>query len=132
MHQNIQILYFLLFYYFTEKKSLSEFLIECDSFAKQIGVESVNKQTISTIFNILRGKLKKEMHNKWNSAPLATVNYEFSYGSVEIDESEIIGNSQQIYWMFGIIDRKTKDSRIYCVYIIEQRKIYFLLLKIMY
>ena len=60
------------------------------------------------------------------------MNNELGYGLVEIDESEIIGNSQQIYWMFGIIDRKTKDSRIYCVFIIEQRKIYFLLLKIMY
>ena len=37
------------------------------------------------------------------------------YASVEIDESEIIGNSQEIYWMFGIIDRKIKDARIFCV-----------------
>ena len=33
----------------------------------------------------------------------------------EIDESEIIGNSEVIYWMFGIIDRISKESRVFCV-----------------
>ena len=36
------------------------------------------------------------------------------YGSVEIDESEIIGNINEIYWMFGIIEGSTKDDRVYC------------------
>ena len=33
----------------------------------------------------------------------------------EIDESEIIGNNEIIYWMFGMIVRITKDCRVYCV-----------------
>ena len=33
----------------------------------------------------------------------------------EIDDSEIIGNSEVIYWMFGIIDRISKESRVFCV-----------------
>ena len=33
----------------------------------------------------------------------------------EKDESEIIGNSEVIYWMFGIIDRISKESRVFCV-----------------
>ena len=34
---------------------------------------------------------------------------------VEIDETELIGNSEKILWLFGIIDRGTKDARIFSV-----------------
>ena len=37
------------------------------------------------------------------------------YISCEIDEREIIGNSNVIYWMFGIVERSTKKARIFCV-----------------
>ena len=37
------------------------------------------------------------------------------YPVFEIDESEIIGNSEVIYWTFGIIVRITKESRVFCV-----------------
>jgi len=37
------------------------------------------------------------------------------YGCVEIDESAMIGNSYAILWMFGIIDRMTKDARVFSV-----------------
>ena len=37
------------------------------------------------------------------------------YGSVEIDESEIIGNGNDIYWVFGLIDRNTKETRIFSI-----------------
>ena len=40
---------------------------------------------------------------------------ENGYPVFEIEESEIIGNSEVIYWMFGIIDRITKESREFCV-----------------
>ena len=40
---------------------------------------------------------------------------EHGYPVFEIDESEIIGNNEIIYWMFGIIDRISKDSRVFCV-----------------
>lgn len=32
---------------------------------------------------------------------------------VEIDESKIIGNKQKILWMFGIIERVTKEARVF-------------------
>ena len=35
---------------------------------------------------------------------------------VEIDESEAIGNSEKILWMLGIVDRSTKEARIFSVY----------------
>lgn len=39
---------------------------------------------------------------------------ETGYPIFEIDENEIIGNSEVIYWMFGIIDRITKERRVFC------------------
>ena len=35
------------------------------------------------------------------------------YVVVEIDESKIIGNRQKILWMFGIIERVTKEARVF-------------------
>ena len=37
------------------------------------------------------------------------------YGSIEIDESAFVDNSNIIYWMFGMVYRETKDARVYCV-----------------
>ena len=40
---------------------------------------------------------------------------EYGYPVFDIDESEIDRDSEIIYWMFGIIDRLTKESRVYCI-----------------
>ena len=40
---------------------------------------------------------------------------EDNYPVFEIDENEIIGNNQIIYWMFGIIDRISKECCVFCV-----------------
>ena len=34
---------------------------------------------------------------------------------IEIDKSKVIGNSNKIIWMFGIIDRSNKDTRVFSV-----------------
>ena len=34
---------------------------------------------------------------------------------IKIDESKIIGNNDNIIWMFGMIDRYDKGERVYCV-----------------
>ena len=34
---------------------------------------------------------------------------------IEIDKSEVIGNSEKILWMFGLIDRSSKEARIFSV-----------------
>ena len=31
------------------------------------------------------------------------------------DESKIISSNNLIYWMFGVIDRNTKEARVRCV-----------------
>ena len=40
---------------------------------------------------------------------------ENGFPSFEIDESEIIGNNEVIYWMFGLIDRVSRESIVFCV-----------------
>ena len=47
-------------------------------------------------------------------------------GKKEIDESEIIGNSNKIIWMFGIADRSNKDARVFSVF--DNRKMYIQIL----
>ena len=34
---------------------------------------------------------------------------------IEINENEINGRANQILWMFGIIDRKDNDARVFCI-----------------
>ncbi len=46
------------------------------------------------------------------------------YGAVEIDESEIIGFSKSIFWMFGLIDRFTRKAIVYCIFKLEPSKIF--------
>ena len=55
------------------------------------------------------------MHKLWNNIKMGSNISSNDYSVFEIDESEIIGNSQIIYWMFGIVDRFTKDSRLFFV-----------------
>lgn len=54
------------------------------------------------------------MHHRWKSELLGNELYSLGYGSFEIDESEIIGDINEIYWMFWIIERNTKDAIVYC------------------
>lgn len=38
---------------------------------------------------------------------------EEGYSSVEIDESKIINNSNIIYWIFGLIERQSKEPSVF-------------------
>ena len=55
------------------------------------------------------------MHKIWNKDLIGNNLSENGYPIFEIDESEIIGNREIFYWMFRIIDRLTKESRVYCI-----------------
>ena len=57
----------------------------------------------------------KLFKKNWNTKFLGMEIGMNSYDSVEIDESEIIGNENEIYWMFGLIDRITKEARIFSI-----------------
>ena len=42
------------------------------------------------------------------------INQNLGYPSVEIDESKIISSGNLIFWMFGVIDRNTKEASVCC------------------
>ncbi len=110
-------IYFLLFYCFIDKKCISVTLTEIEEFAKQIGLVSITKQCIIKFFWHIRNVIKGKMHRNWTKKLLGEdgILDDKGYISCEIDESEIIGNQNVIYWMFGIIERSTKEARVFCV-----------------
>ena len=85
MHLNIQILYFLIFFCFTEKKSINDSLIESTKYAEALGICGTTKQSIINIYAILRKKLKDTMHFKWSQKMLAEDPNENGYSTIEID-----------------------------------------------
>ena len=86
-----------------------------EEFAKKIGVISITKQSIINFFAHIRNVIRKKMHYNWSKKLLGEdgILDDNGYISCEIDESEIIGNQNVIYWMFGIIDRGTKEARVF-------------------
>ena len=100
---------------FNRKKSIEQTFLDTNEFAKQIGLESPTKQTICNIFSLVREKVRRVMHNIWRSDLLGIEIGEEGYPSKEIDESIMISNGNIQYWMFGLIDRQTKNARVYCV-----------------
>ena len=113
---NINILYFLLFFCFTENISINDSYEKCKIFCQDIGEGSITPVSIGKFFACIRDKIRKKMHIKWKKDLLAIeINPELGYPSIEIDESKIISSGNEIFWMFGLIDRQTKDARIRCV-----------------
>ena len=56
------------------------------------------------------------MHKQWERDLIGVViNDKFGYSSVEIDESKIISQGNEIFWIFGCIDRNIKQTRVRCV-----------------
>ena len=111
----IQILYFITFYCFIENLSLEKAFTETNKVKDFLGNNTVTINGISKIYTLLREKLRKELHRKWENDPLGVVIGPRGYACVEIDESEMIGNNQKIFWIFGIIDRLTKEARLFSV-----------------
>ena len=111
----IPVLYFITFYCFLENYSIDKTLIECNNNNNLFENYKISKPSIIKIYNILRNKIKIEMHKNWKNKLLGESITEKGFAAIEIDESEIIGNSEIIYWMFGLIDRVTKEARIFCV-----------------
>lgn len=51
----------------------------------------------------------------WSKSLLGDDIGENGYTSIEIDESKMIGNKEDVFWIFGMISRETKDARIFCI-----------------
>ena len=92
-------------------------MLESEAFAKQIGIIGISKQSIIHFFTHIRNVLRKKVHLNRSKSLLDEdgILDKNGYISCEIDESEIIGNNNVIYWMFGIINRATKEARVFCV-----------------
>ena len=76
--------------------------------------KKICKDIIIRIYQILRDKIRKCMNNYWRNNLLVNNFIDKVYESIEIDESEIIGNNETILWIFGMIDKFNKVVRIYC------------------
>ena len=55
------------------------------------------------------------MHKEWNKNKIGEKISTRGVPRVEIDESKIIRNANQIFWIFGIIDLATKECRDFIV-----------------
>lgn len=71
-----------------------------------------NNSTIIKIFGILQNRIKNHYHNNWKKNLLGLEPLEEGLTRIEIDENEVIGNSQKILLIFGLIDKITKEARI--------------------
>ena len=111
----INTLYYMTFYCFIKNYSIRKTFIEMERFCYIIEQPKPNNCTIIKIFRILRNNIKKYYHNYWNNNLLGMEPAEEGLPRIEIDEREVIGNSQKILWRFGLIDRSTKEARIYSV-----------------
>ena len=111
----LPVIYFLTFYCFTEKYSLDKSFIEINDNKNLFWGKSCSKKSIGKLYSLLREKIKKTMHKIWNNTVIGENITDNGYPAFEIDESEIIGNNEVIYWMFGLIDRVSKECRVFCV-----------------
>ena len=108
-------IYFLIIYCFIEKYSIDKSYIEIKDNQNLFGDKNCTKNSISKLYSLLRERIKNSMHKIWKNNMMGDNITEKGYPVFEIDESEIIGNNEVIYWMFGIIDRISKESRVFCV-----------------
>ena len=111
----LPILYFLTIYCFTEKISIEKAFIEIKDNKSLFGGKTCSMKGITKVYSLIRTKIRTKMHTIWNKDLMGNNLSENGYAVFEIDESKIIGNNEIIYWMFGIIDRVTKESRVYCI-----------------
>ena len=112
---SLPISYFLLFYCFIEKYSLDKSFIEVNNNKYLFGSKTCSKVAIGKFYSLIREKIKRNTHKLWRNNKMEHNISSEGYPVFKIDESEIIGNNETINWMFSIIDRISKESRVFCV-----------------
>ena len=119
IYENIRVplntIYYLTFFCFLKNLSIRRTKNEINNFCNIMGQSTPNEKTIIKIFRKLRNKIKIYHHKIWNQNLLGSEPEEDGKPRVEIDETELIGNSEKILWLFGIIDRSTKEARVFSV-----------------
>ena len=71
---------------------------------------------ITKVYSLIRNKIRTKMHKIWNKDLMGNNLSEKGYPVFEIGEIEIIGNSEIIYWIFGIIYRNSKEACVSTIF----------------
>ena len=111
---NLISIYFIIYECLLNNLSANKAFIEFNEFKKHINVPDVSQKNINKLYAALRNKIKRKTHEIWRKEPLCYHN-DGEIARVEIDESKLLGNQNQVYWMFGIIERSTKNCRVFTV-----------------
>ena len=111
----INALYYLTFNCFMKNMSINKSTNQVKEFCKALHIANISNKLIIKLYRILRAKIKRSFHSIWSHNLLALEPAEDGHPSIEIDESSIIGNSNSVIWVFGIIDRSDKQARLFCV-----------------
>ncbi len=99
---------------FIENYSIEKAFIEFNSNKHLFNGKTVSKNGVIKIYKILRNKIMCSLHNIWKDTLLGDGRGDQGYSSIEIGESEVVGNNNIIYWMFGlIVERTTKEVRVF-------------------
>ena len=83
------------------------------NFCKIMEQSTPDEKTFIKIYRILRIRIKIHYHNLWSHNYLGEEHSDDGKSRVEIDETELIGNSEKVLWIFGIIDRSNKEARVF-------------------
>ena len=111
----LYILYYLTFKCFPFNKSINKAFIDIKDLSSKLNESSTTLNTISKIYQLLRDKIRIKYHNYWSKNLLGVEPSENGVPRVEIDKSKIISQGNNIIWMFGMIDRATKEARAYFI-----------------
>ena len=111
----INTIYYLIYKCFLENSSLETSYDRTHYFCSILGNPKPTKNAIAKLYRILLNRIKIFYHTLWKNEPFGLDPAENGKFCIEIDESKIIGNSNMIIWMFGLIDRFNKDTRIFCI-----------------
>ena len=91
-------------------------MIDVNNFTSQIGNTNISKESIIKVFGIIRKKIMEYMNFIFGKNLLdVEIKAILRFPSVEIDERKIICQGNEIYWVFGIIDRNSKEAPIRCI-----------------
>ena len=105
----------MLFYCFIENININVFYEKCKMIC-QDREGSITPISMEKFFSHVRDKILLKIYFKWKKDLLTLeINPELGYPSLEIDESKIISSVNEIFWMFGLIDRQMNEAQIRCV-----------------
>ena len=86
-----------------------------EKFTNLMKMQKVSKKLITTIYPKLQKKIKDYYHGIWSNSMVGCEPDDSGKSRIELDKSKIIGNTNIVIWMFGLIDRVDKEARVYCV-----------------